>query len=524
MRKLLAALLAASAVALLLVGLVAAATVPASSKSASGARHLSAASSSSKTVAVGLAGDPGKLDPQLTVLQNARQLADFTYDTLVNQLPGGGKIVSGLAKKWKVLSQTGVRFTLRSGITCADGTKMTASVVKKNLDFVADPKNNSPLAGVYIPPNTKTVANNKKRTVTVTFPSSNPFPLQGLGAIHMICSKGLANRGRLLHGADGTGPYKLTKVSPGSKYTLVLRKGYHWGPNGAGTKGMPAKVVVKVVTNETTAANLLLTGGLNVAAVSGPDRARLQKAKLFSKSVVAEPGEIWINENKGHPGANPTVRKGIVQALQLGQFAKVFTSGHGVPMKQLTLQTFAPCGGNSVKGNVPAHNETAAKSALSGHPSLKLLYPNDGGGGFAPAMALAQAQLDQAGASATLDGTTTPNLQAALFGTGDWDVALVPLGVSSPAQLVSFLSGPAPVTNFAGINNATYQKDVGAAQKKPGTAGCKTWLAAEAAIFKHADLVPTSWNTLPIFGKGVKFGLGDDGIAPSTLRVTKKKK
>ena len=194
-------------------------------------------------------------------------------------------------------------------------------------------------------------------------------------------------------------------------------------------------------------------------------------------------------------------------------------------MKQLTLQTFAPCGGNSVKGNVPAHNEAAARAALSSRPSLKLLYPNDGGGGFAPAMALAQAELQSAGASATLDGTTTPNLQATLFGTGDWDVALVPLGVSSPAQLVSFLSGPTPPngTNFAGIANSTYGKDVTTAMKKAGAAGCKSWLAAEGAIFKHADIVPTSWNTLPIFGKGVKFGLGADGIAPSTLRLTKKK-
>jgi peptide/nickel transport system substrate-binding protein len=194
-------------------------------------------------------------------------------------------------------------------------------------------------------------------------------------------------------------------------------------------------------------------------------------------------------------------------------------------MKQLTLQTFAPCGGDSVKGNVPAHNVSAARSALSGHPKLKLLYPTDGGSGFISAMALAQSQLDAAGASATLNGTTTPNLQATLFGTGDWDVALVPLGVSSPAQLVSFLSGPAPPngTNFAGVNNANYEKNVAAAMKNAGAAGCKAWLAAEKALFKRADLVPTSWNTLPIFGKGVKFGLGDDGIAPSTLRLTKKK-
>src|SRR5215467_5057075 len=445
MRKLLAAVLAASVGALLMVGLVAAATGPASSKSSPGARHLSSAQAKAKgTVSVALAGDPGKLDPQQSVLTNARQLFDFMYDHLVNQLPGGGKIVSGLASKWKVLSPTAVRFTLRKGITCSDGTKMTAGIVKQNLDYVGDPKNNSPLLNVYVPPNPTIVANNQKRTVTITLSQPNPFPLQGLAAVHIICAHGLANRNSLLHGADGSGPYKLVKVSPGSKYTLALRKGYKWGPNGATSKGMPAKVVLKVVNNETTAANLLLTGGLNVAGVTGPDRSRLEKAHLFRRSLLAEPGELWINENKGHPGANAKVRKGIVQALQLGQFGKVFTSGHGVPQKQLTLQTFAPCGGNSVAGNVPAHNESAARSALSSHPSLKLLYPNDGGGGFASAMALAQAQLNAAGASAQLDGVTTPNLQAALFATGDWDVALVPLGVTSPVQLVGFLSGPDP--------------------------------------------------------------------------------
>src|SRR5215475_359302 len=186
MRKLLAAVLAASVGALLMVGLVAAATGPASSKSSSGARHLSSAQAKAKgTVSIALAGDPGKLDPQQTLLVSARQLDDFTYDHLVNQLPGGGKIVSGLASKWKVLSPTAVRFTLHKGITCTDGTKLTAGIVKKNLAYVGDPKNNSPLLGVYLSPNPKIVANNKKRTVTVTLSAPNPFPLQGLAAVHI---------------------------------------------------------------------------------------------------------------------------------------------------------------------------------------------------------------------------------------------------------------------------------------------------------------------------------------------------
>lgn len=517
MRKLLAALLAASAVALLVVGL-AAATGPASSRAA----HAAAAKG---TVSIALLGDPGKLDPGQTAGAEAQQIAEFSYDTLVHQLPGG-KFVSGLATKWKVLSQTKVSFKLRAGVTCSDGTKMTASVVKKNLDYIAKKANGSPLI-IYVPVGTKTVANNKKRTVTVTFPSANPFPIQGLGSVHMVCSKGLANRKKLLNGADGSGPYKLTKVSPGSSYTLTLRKSYKWGPNGATSKGMPAKVVLKVITNETTAANLLLTGGVNIATITGADRSRLEKAKLFKKVVVAEPGEIWFNENPGHPTASATVRRGIIQALQIGQFGKLFTSGDGVPMRQLTLQTFTPCAGNSVKGNVPKHNESAAQTALSSHPSLKLLYENDAGPSSGAAMSLAQQELDSAGANASLDGTTGANLLGTIFGSGDWDVALVPLGVSAPTQLVPFFSGPTPANNgdnFAGINNSVYQNQTAAALKTDGATSCGHWLKAEKGLFTHSDLVPTWSNTLPTFGKGVKFSLGSQGVAPTSLRVTKKKK
>lgn len=517
MRKLLAAFLAASAVALLVVGL-AAATGPASSKAAA---HAAAKG----TVTIAITGDPGKLDPEQTAGAGAQQVAEFSYDTLVHQLPGG-KIVSGLATKWKVLSKTKVTFKLHSGVTCSDGTKLTASTVKKNFDYVANGANASPLMNLYVPQDSKTAANNKKRTVTVTFPSANPFPVQGLGAVHMVCAKGLANRNSLLNGADGSGPYKLVNVSPGSKYTFALRKGYKWGPNGSTSKGMPAKVVLQVVTNETTAANELLTGEVNIATVVGPDRTRLVQAKLFKRVVAAQPGEIWFNEKKGHPTSNVTVRKGIIKALQTGQLGKVFTSGDGVAMKQLTLPSFTPCSGNSVTGNVPKHNVAAAQKALSGAPSLKLLYATDGGPGSPAAMALAQQELNAAGDNnVTLDGVTSPNLLGTLFGSGDWDVALVPLGVSAPAQLVPFLSGAAPAgggVNFAHINNVAYGNQVAQALQASGAKACTHWIAAEKQIFRHGDLLPTMWSTLPTFAKGAKFSLGDQGVAPSSLRITKK--
>src|SRR5215471_5261397 len=489
MRKLLAALLAASAVGLLVVGM-AAATGPASSRA-------TAHAASKGTVSIAITADPGKLDPEQTAGAGAQQVAEFSYDTLVHQLPGG-KIVSGLATKWKVLSKTKVRFMLHSGVTCSDGTKLTASTVKKNFDYVANGANASPLMNLYVPQNSTTVANNKKRMVTVTFPSANPFPVQGLGAVHMVCAKGLADRNMLLNGADGSGPYKLVSVSPGSKYTFALRKGYKWGPNGSTSKGMPAKVVLDVVTNETTAANELLTGGVNIATVAGPDRTRLAKAKLFKRVVAAQPGDIWFNEKKGHPTSNVTVRKGIIQALKVGQVGKVFTSGDGIPMKQLTLKSFTPCAGDSVTGNVPKHSLASAQKALSGHPGLSILYPNDGGPGSAAAAALMQSQLSAAGDNnVTLNGTTTPNVLGTLFGSGNWDVAIVPLGVSAPSQLVPFLSGATPAgggVNFAAIHNVAYSNQVTQAQNASGATSCTHWLAAEKAIFRHGDLLPTYWS------------------------------
>src|SRR5262249_24099490 len=365
--------------------------------------------------------------------------------------------VSSLAQSWKVVSPKRVEFTLKPNITCADGTKMTASVVKQNLDFVGNPANKSPLLGLFVPVGATVTANNGARTVAVTTTTPQPFMVQGLALVQMICSKGLADRGMLAHGTDGTGPYSLTDAVPGDHYTFQVRKGYTWGPDGATTAvdGMPAKVTLKVITNERTAANLLLSGGLNVAGVSGADRARLDKsANLFKVVSPAQPNELFFNENPGHPAANPAVRKALVQALNLNQIGTVATSGKGLKMTQLSLQNFTPCAGDSVTGNVPSNNPSAAKSARASAGTLKLLYSPDAGPSYPPTAELVQQQLAAAGAKVTLDPQSTASLQGTIFGTGDWDVVIIAIGVANPAQFTSLLSGPTPPhgTTFAGID------------------------------------------------------------------------
>ncbi|MGW2659190.1 hypothetical protein ACWC1D_36930, partial [Streptomyces sp. NPDC001478] len=51
--------------------------------------------------------------------------ARYAYDSLVNLAPDG-TLVTGLATSWRATATT-ASFTLRPGVTCSDGTRLTAS-------------------------------------------------------------------------------------------------------------------------------------------------------------------------------------------------------------------------------------------------------------------------------------------------------------------------------------------------------------------------------------------------------------
>lgn len=474
------------------------------------------------TVTIAIGSDPGSLDPQLGLLSTTRDVNNFAYDTLLH-ITGPGQVRSGLAQSWKVLSTTKVRFTLVRGATCSDGSAMSASVVKRNLDFVSDPKNKSPLLGVFVPPSMTVTANNRTRTVIATSKTPNPFPLQGLGLVQMVCTRGMNNRSLLVHRAIGSGPYRLTQAVSGDHYTFQVRKGYHWGSGGGTTAALPSKVVFKIVSNETTTANLLLSHGVNIGTIIGDDRARLNRAKLYKVVLAATPNEFWFNQNRGRVAANAGIRRGLVQSLRLAQIGSVITSGRGAPIRTLTSQAFTPCSGNSVKGSIPPYNPSAASAALSSHPAIRVIYPSDFGASITAAMELLQAQLSATGARVNLVGGTETDLTTALFGTGNWDLAFVPITLLNPSQLVGLVSGPAPPNgaNFGNIDNGTYKSLSTSAQGKFGAAACRDWIRAEASLMRNADVAPTNVLTSATYGSRARFKLDAAGIIPTSVRITK---
>jgi peptide/nickel transport system substrate-binding protein len=248
--------------------------------------------------------DPGNLDPQSSVISTDVQFGFFAYDRLVS-FGSDGSLQPNLAASWTSDSAgSQYVFTLRKGVTCSDGSPLTPATIAANLNYVANPKNASPLLGAAVPAGTTATADAGAGTVTVKLGTPAPFFVNDLTLLPIVCQKGLDDRGSLAHATDGTGPYVLAGASSGNQYTYTLRKDYSWGPAGAtsAVAGLPATIVLKVVANETTAANLLLGGGAQIATVSGADRTRLSGAGLFHVGNPQILGELFFTL-AGRPNA-----------------------------------------------------------------------------------------------------------------------------------------------------------------------------------------------------------------------------
>ena len=95
------------------------------------------------TFSMALSSDPGNLDPQMAAGSALFTMSQLAYDSLVSVNAESGAIESQLATDWTV-DGTKVSFTLADGVTCADGSELTPTVVADNIAFVGDPKNESP--------------------------------------------------------------------------------------------------------------------------------------------------------------------------------------------------------------------------------------------------------------------------------------------------------------------------------------------------------------------------------------------
>lgn len=510
--------------------------------SSSGTSSSNASAATGATFTMALSGDPGALNPATAVQGSTNLLLSFAYDTLVH-VDYNNQIVSGLADKWTI-TPTSVTFTIHKGATCSDGSAVTPGIVAKSMNWYVSPATKSPLVGVLVPADLKASADAAAGTVTLTTGKPDQFLMQSMVAVFVVCGQGLAHPASLAKATSGSGPYVLTSSTAGYSYTMKARRGYAWGAGGTSTAtaGVPGTVVLKVINDESTAANLLLSGGVNTATITGADRQRLLAAPGLQNTTLPDGmGEYFYNENAGHAGADPAVRKALTQAINLQQLAQVVTQGNGKPATGLTTLAPRPCQVNSVAGHLPSFDQNAAKSTLAADGwtpgpggirvkngkklMLRIVYDTSYGPGTAAGAQFMQAAWQAIGAQTSISAESDAAWGANLFGSGDWDVSEVPIGISLPSQLIAYVSGAGVAkggSNFAGIHNAAYDRLAAQATGMAVSAGsCTVWAQAESALIDDLDVVPFAELTQLVSSKGAQVVIPGGLAEPTLFRMLK---
>lgn len=466
--------------------------------------------------------------------------AYLAYDSLVNLRPDG-EFVSGLAQRWSADARSAT-FTLRPDVTCSDGTPLTASQVAAAITYVSDPANKSSQFGRMPKVPMTATGDDASRTVLVRLTSPFGFLLHTVGQLPIVCAKGLTSPKSLASASDGTGPFVLTEVIAGQRYTFVRRKDYKWGPAGASTDepGTPAKVVIRVVQSETTTTNLLLSGEINLAKISGTDRQRLDARRVGRLGGSVAGATLWFNELGDRPTADVRVRQALVHALPLDEVVKVNTAGAGDPAAGFNFGGKAKvCPGDTVSGHLPAYDVAAAKALFDeagwsedadgtrsqgGKPlTVDLHYVPLGDTALdKPAAELIARSWEGVGVQVKLTAENFGTMARSLFETSSYDVYVRGIGPALPSGMVSYVSGPVPPTgtNIAGIHNDRYNALAAKAQALTVPDACEYWHRAEQELWREVNPVPVAERPLLQYIKGAEAQFANPYLLiPTSIRV-----
>jgi peptide/nickel transport system substrate-binding protein len=445
-----------------------------------------------------------------------------------------GKIHDYMAKTWKV-NATSATFNLKQGITCSDGTPVTATVVKNSLQRMIDTKNqyNALLWG----PGPYSLSADDT-TGTVTFTTQSPFPDLQYGFTQafpasltgVICPAGLKDPSQLVTKMFGSGAYTLVEAVHGDHVTFKLRPEFNWGPDGTSAKtvGIPETVVVKVMPNETTAANALLTGSVDVIAGSlgslvGPDVDRLLKdSTLYHLETPTWALKMLVfNESPGKIGTDETIRKALITAADPKAWLQAADAGHG-RLSPTFVTTDTACYDPSVAKLAPKPSIEAGRKILTdagwtfangklskdGQP-LKFQFL--GGQQFNQGPEYLVTQWTRMGADVSF---TNPDFSAYATGIlqGNYEVSIV--STSSPGPFMGpvarRVAGPKPPqgTNYARTNDPVLDQEMNAALSSAGAESCKHWSAFQQQLWKKWHLMGLDATYGENFSKNIDLSLG----------------
>jgi peptide/nickel transport system substrate-binding protein len=462
------------------------------------------------TLTIRALGDFQSFDPQGVFDDTTNAMAANAYATLL-YLDPKGRLNGYLAKSWKA-TVSSVTFTLKSGVTCSDGTPLTPTVVKDSMQRMIGSKNSYNRVLFGPGPYTAT-ADDAAGTFTFSVGTPNGdlvyafiqnFPSSLTG---VICPAGLKDPSQLRTKMFGAGPYTLVEANHADHVTFKLRPEFNWGPLGVTAKspGVASTVIYKIVGADTTAANLLLTGGVNLGQVLGPDVDRLIPQQSLTRTETLNSyamQNLAFNETT-RIGSDETIRRALITAIDPKGWAQGSVNGHGV----LSSNFVAPgtnCFDTSTAKFAPKPSVTDARKILTdagwtfsngklskdGQP-LKFTFLGSPTHNAGPEYL--GSQWTNMGADVNVfvpdNSTYVKRLES-----GNTDVGIIAGVVTIPAigPAAQRISGPPPPngTNYLRITDQVLDSEALAAAQVTGAESCKHWATFQEELWKKWHMLP----------------------------------
>jgi peptide/nickel transport system substrate-binding protein len=514
------------AIALGLIAIVAAAAATTATGSSARAGALP------DTVTMRLNQDYPSFDAQVDLARpQAFSVTGPLYDRLVTLAADGKSYVPYLASSW-VQKANRITFTIRSGVAkCStDGHALTAlDVLNSFKRHILTPKRSGSVATAGIggwgagPYHIHADVKRSTFTLSVDHPYRNL--LTPFASLPIICPAGLdalkSNPRALEDAAYGSGPYTLVSAKHGDRIEYKVRPEWNWGPKGALTgKELPKTLVIQVVADDTTAANLLLTGGLDIAEITGPDVDRLLATPLHHKEVKNYyTDDLAFNQRPGRPLSGPEakpLRLAISTAVDPKLWNQASNAGHG-EVATGWFRKGTECYDPSIAKLMPTPSIDRAKQILTQagytYSGTKLLKD-----GKQVALDLLTTPLANQGPDYLLATLTqlgidvTPrNQPGSVYGTnflnGNFDMTIVRGSQSNfdaGLNVAPKFGDVAFNTAWAGYGDAEFNRLVSAANQNPGQGGCKYFSLVQKKALENAYNLPMAARNFEIFSRGIE--------------------
>jgi peptide/nickel transport system substrate-binding protein len=422
-------------------------------------------------------------------------------------------------------------------VKCDDGTVMTAELVARSFQrFAADGSGTARIFGPDGP--AEITADNDAKTVTFRLNGPNNDILTGLAnSGQIICPQGLDDPASMQTVAPaGTGPYTLRPgFTKDDQYVLQRRDDYASLPEGVKITDIPKVITLKLVVEDTTAADLVEKDRNTVAGILSTDVERLRD----NPDLVAVPAAAYgvngvvFNQREGEPFTDPALRKAVAMLIDSDEGGRAETQGLGNPIRTLYTENI-DCYTEDNATALKKYDPEAAAKALDeagykkgpdgfrrkpdGSP-LKLRVVGDNTQFKAPHY-LAEA-LRAGGFDVDLKvGIRTESY--ARFFVGEYDLGSYPFvsGTPLPALYFNQVSGTGALDNLSKIKNEAYVAAGKAAWAAPPDSDerCAKWQEAERALLENADTVPLDQPVKYWFGNGVTFDAVYYKILPFSIR------